>query len=100
MKTIIVPTDFSATASDAAHYAAGLALHLQATLKLVHVLPMPVVISDIPIPYDNEGISISEAKRSMEELKLQLQQKTNDKIAITTIVSESTFQAQLECMLT
>lgn len=99
MKTIIVPTDFSAAALNAAQYAADLALHIHASLKLIHVLPIPVVISDVSIPYDNYVVSTAEANRSMDALKAQLQERTNDKIAISTVVTEGTFLAQITGML-
>lgn len=99
MKTIIVPVDFSEVALNAARYAADLAMHTHGVLKLVHVLPMPVLIADVPIPYNNDDISLEEANKSMDELKEELQRRTNDKIAISGAVSEGTFYTQVEGML-
>ena len=49
MKTIVVPTDFSASAEHACLYAAQLAKSLNATVLLLHVYQMPVTISDFPV---------------------------------------------------
>lgn len=100
MKTIIVPVDFSEVASNAARYAADLALHTHAALKLVHVLPMPVLIADVPVPYDSDDISLEEANKSMDELKAELGKRTNDKLPISGAVSQGTFHNQVESMLT
>lgn len=49
MKTIIVPTDFSAAAEHAALYAAGLAKAMDASVLLLHVYQLPVTMNDFPV---------------------------------------------------
>lgn len=49
MKTILVPTDFSKAASNAAEYAANLAKEINANVVLFHVYHVPVSVSEVPI---------------------------------------------------
>lgn len=99
MKTIIVPTDFSATALNAAEYAADLALQLHAELKLIHVIQMPLVILDVPVPVENYETSIEDATISMDKLKDQLQQRTKNKIPVSGSVVDGSFQTQVMAMV-
>jgi nucleotide-binding universal stress UspA family protein len=99
MKTIIVPIDFSATALNAARYAADLALHIHASVKLLHVMPLPLLVADVPFPYENYGMSIEEVNKSMDQLKEELHKRTNDKIAISGLVTEGVFETQVKGML-
>src|ERR1044072_2088811 len=48
MNTILVPTDFSPTAENAANYAGNLCKELDAKLVLLHVYMLPVPVSEIP----------------------------------------------------
>lgn len=71
MKTILVATDFSAAAKQAANYAASLAKDLQATLWLQHSYMLPTPISEMPVVLvnaeevqrDNEKALADEASR-------------------------------------
>ncbi|HTA84283.1 MAG TPA: universal stress protein [Bacteroidia bacterium] len=49
MKTILVPTDFSANAENAATYAAELALLAKAKLVLLNVYSVPLPVADVPV---------------------------------------------------
>ena len=49
MKTILVPTDFSATADNACKYAIELARQTQAGIILMHTYETPVLYSDMPM---------------------------------------------------
>lgn len=86
MPTIIVPTDFSAPATNAAHYAAHLAETLQADLLLMTVVTYNWVSTEIPTPglYD---IEIQTTRTQLEELKADLQTLTGHQISITTSVT-------------
>ncbi|HLP12366.1 MAG TPA: universal stress protein [Flavobacteriales bacterium] len=48
MKTILVPTDFSEAAKNAADYAAGLAKDLKARIILLNVSEKPIVLTEVP----------------------------------------------------
>lgn len=49
MKTIIVPTDFSAAAENAMLYAGQLAKNIDASILLLHMFQIPVNMSDAPL---------------------------------------------------
>ena len=49
MKTILVATDFSAAALNAANYAADMASTINADILLLHVYHIPVSYSEIPV---------------------------------------------------
>ena len=66
MKTIIVPTDFSAVALNALHYALALAKDLSAKIILYHSYQIPVTFSEVPVV----TISLEELQRESED-KLQ-----------------------------
>jgi nucleotide-binding universal stress UspA family protein len=55
MSTIIVATDFSTAADNAALYGAALADETGASLLLVHVYQLPVTISDMPVMMVSPG---------------------------------------------
>jgi nucleotide-binding universal stress UspA family protein len=69
MKTIIVPTDFSDTAYNAAHYAIGLAQQMGTTrIVLYHAYELILPIPDVPVTVP--VIDINEIKQaSLEGLK-------------------------------
>lgn len=82
MKTIIVPTDFSKTSVNAAQYASDMALHMQMGLLLVHVLPLPLLVSEVPMPPDSFEVSLEESNERLRELKERLERHHNDKLCI------------------
>ena len=63
MKTIIVPTDFSAAAENATNYAAQLAKHIDATVLLMHVYQMPVTMTDYPVLM----VTVEDLKKTADE---------------------------------
>lgn len=68
MKTILAPVDFSPVSVDAARYAASMAADLKAELFLLHVVQMPVVYGDVPMPVGNYDQQLEEAKIAMHDL--------------------------------
>ncbi|MGV3504808.1 MAG: universal stress protein [Adhaeribacter sp.] len=71
MKTILVPTDFSANADTALHYAAGLAGALRGKLILAHVINLPVGLPAYPeasLDLANDPQQELEAKEALQEL--------------------------------
>ncbi|MFM2117242.1 MAG: hypothetical protein RL316_432 [Bacteroidota bacterium] len=73
MKTIIVPTDFSPTATNAMHYAIQMAKQIKANLVLVHVYQVPVSYTDAPIVL----VSVDELRKAagarMQTLKEEVE---------------------------
>lgn len=67
MKTIIVPTDFSAAAENAMYYAANLAQQVNSSLLLLHVYQMPVGMVDMPVMM----VSAEEIKKNTDKSLLE-----------------------------
>lgn len=73
MKTIIVPTDFSAAATNAMNFAVDMALGIKASVLLLHVYQVPVSMTDVPVVL----VSADELKKSSEEKLEDLKQSIN-----------------------
>jgi nucleotide-binding universal stress UspA family protein len=63
MKTLLVPTDFSASSEHATLYAAQVAKHVQASVLLVHVYQLPIAMSDFPVMI----VSADELKKNADD---------------------------------
>lgn len=96
MKTIIVPTDFSDSSVNAAHYAAEMAQHIHAEIILLHMLPLPLTASEIPLPSDSYEMALDEANISLKRLKNQLEQYSNNKLIISFKTSTNSFMEEIE----
>lgn len=90
MKTILVATDFSSSASNAADYAGKMALAINADILLLHVYQIPVSYSEIPVPLDIDDMR-QEAERYVSALKADLIRKVNGKLKIDTEVRMGVF---------
>lgn len=95
MKTILIATDFSPAALNAANYAADMALAINADMLLLHVYQIPVSYSEIPLALNLEDMQQS-AEREINELKEQLTRKTNGKLNISTEVRMGVFSQELK----
>lgn len=96
MKSIIVPTDFSATSVNAAYYAVEIAKQIQANIVLLHVLSLPITVSEVPLPPDSYELSLAEANQSLNELKEKLERQSNDKFHIICRVTTGSFVGEIE----
>lgn len=90
MKTIIVATDFSSVALNAAKYAADMALAINADIFLLHVYQLPVSYGDVPIAIDEDDIS-RDCEGNMLELKEQLLNRSGGKLSIKTEIRMGVF---------
>jgi len=86
MKTIIVPTDFSAVAFNAAQYAAALAEKLNAKIVLFHAYPLPLAFSEVPVPPQIFNTLQRDAEDFMQQAKTELEEYTKGSIPIDTAV--------------
>lgn len=81
MKTILVPTDFSPVALNAAYYAAEIASLTEARIILLHVYAIPAIPSEtmviLPMTQLEEG-----SLEVLDSIKGELQQKHNGKLKI------------------
>lgn len=75
MKTIVVPTDFSASAENAMFYAGQLAQTIQASILLLHVYQIPVSMNDVQVLMISVEELKSNADAGLEKAKAVLQKQ-------------------------
>src|SRR5436190_865189 len=95
MKTILVASDFSSAASNAANYAGDMALAINADLLLLHVYYLPVTYSEIPAVISPDDL-MKDAEKNITELKERLHRKTNGKLNIGAEVRMGIFFEELK----
>lgn len=95
MKTIIVPTDFSAVSSNAARYAAALANELKATITLFHAFPIPLAFSEVPVPPQVFDSLQKDAEDFMANAKTELESVAPASVQIHTHIRTGTFLTSL-----
>ncbi|HEX6171344.1 MAG TPA: universal stress protein [Chitinophagaceae bacterium] len=95
MKTILVATDFSPAATNAANYAAEMALTINADILLLHVYQPPVGYLEVPIVVSLGNIQV-DAEKQLNGLKDQLDKKTNYKLRIATEVRVGSLFVELK----
>lgn len=83
MNTILLATDYSPVAHNAAIYALQLAQHLQADLELLHSYIIPFAYTDSPVPLLNIDEIQKIAEDSMEAQVRQLEQHNTAGVKIT-----------------
>jgi len=93
MKTILVATDFSSPAANAANYAADMALAINANLLLVYICQVPLGYNEIPVPVTETGI-MEESEKDILELKKKLMERTGNRLNIHTEVRVGIFFRQ------
>lgn len=96
MKTIIAPTDFSKVSIHAVEYATDLAASIKAELVILHVVQIPLIVSELTLNEMAEYESAAGAQTL--ELKKRLQQKVGDKILITSETKVGSIIYELEEM--
>ena len=95
MKTILVPTDFSKAASNAAEYAVNLAKEMKATVLLFHVYYVPIPVSEVPViispdefQADNEALLKKEAANLKEKTGVEVRYLAKMGFAMDEILEE------------
>jgi nucleotide-binding universal stress UspA family protein len=94
-KTIVVATDFSVAAMNAAAYAAEMAAALGKELLLLHIVILQAAYSEIPVSIDT-GELIEDAEKELCIVKEQLNRQTDGLLKIETAVRTGTFFAELK----
>lgn len=85
MKTIIVPTDFSKNAHNAAEYAVQMALHFGDKVLLMHAYETPVAISAYEIESTHFESMKHHVEKRLAEQKTGLQEKFGQGVVIETV---------------
>lgn len=88
MKTIVTPTDFSAISLNAVNYAADLACVICTDLSLIHVCPIPLALSEVPVPAYSITELVADAGEQMKLLKEKIMYRTGERIKINTEVKQ------------
>jgi len=96
MKTILAPTDFSASSINAVHYAADLAYSINAKLVLFHAIPFPIAVSEISVPGDFIDDMLDAGQRDMDELLEQVESRTGGRISISTEIAIGKVEQEIE----
>ena len=97
MKKILVASDFSSAASNAADYAADMALAIDADILLLNVYHIPVSYSEIPAVINPVDLQ-QDAEKNISDLKDRLIRKTTGKLNITTEVRSGLFSEELKAV--
>lgn len=83
MKTIIAPTNFTATSLHAVNYAADMAVNIDADLILLHVIQIPTAF-DVPATQYEYDSMLEDAEHELDGLKKELLIRTGGNINIST----------------
>ena len=95
MKTILVATDFSDAASNAACYAADMAVAINAHLLLLHIYEIPMAYLEVPVIANFNELDET-AQSQMNKLKEELIKRTMGNINIASQVKTGTFFRELK----
>jgi nucleotide-binding universal stress UspA family protein len=80
--TILAPIDFSSVSMNAARYAAHFAREIHADLKLLHIVQMPVIYGEVPMPIGNYEHIVDEAHEQMQALVRNMNHEFEEAIFI------------------
>jgi nucleotide-binding universal stress UspA family protein len=95
MKTILIATDFSPAAINAANYAAEMALALKGNLVVLNVYQIPVTYLEVPVVIGEADIR-KDVEQNMKTLVESLKMKTANKLPIETEIRMGTFFHELK----
>lgn len=95
MKTILVATDFSPAALNAAWYAADMARYMNLNLSLLHVCEMPVA-TELPAPAENIADLFTFGEAGLQELKAEIKKRTAGKLKVSTEIRVGSVMDQLK----
>jgi nucleotide-binding universal stress UspA family protein len=96
MKSIVVPINFSACASNAARYAADLALVIKADIHLIHVIQVPVSSADLLMTGDLYQEMIDAANLDLQSLRSELTERTQQKVKVDYSVESGNISAKVQ----
>lgn len=96
MKTIVAPTDFSATSINAVNYAADMACITGCSLSLLHVYPVPVIVSDVPVPLYGIDNNEEYEREKIESIKSELLFRMHDRIKIYTEIRQGNILEEVD----
>lgn len=86
MRTIIVPTDFSDTAYNAAQYAVEMAIEVKAEIVLVNTVVYPLVAPEVSAAAGTFEVIFNSAKADMDQFRAKLEKYAAGEVTITSEV--------------
>lgn len=86
MKTILVPTDYSETALNAAEYAIEIAKIMKAKVILLHVFDVPVAVTDIPVVINTYDDFENMKKEQLKKYENKLAAKHGNAVSISSLL--------------
>ena len=95
MKTIVVPIDFSPCSTNAARYAADLALAIKADLHLIHVIQVPVTTAELTMTEYVYREIVEGANISLQKTQADLIKRTQRRIQVHTTVEAGNVSAKV-----
>jgi nucleotide-binding universal stress UspA family protein len=95
MRTLLVPVDGSENSRNAAHYAADLALAIDAEVHLLHVVQIIVTPSVVPMGYVTEEMEKA-GTTLLELLSADLKQRTHEQVKITSVRETGIVELKIE----
>ena len=95
MKSILVGTDFSSSAVNAAHYAADLAKAIGAELVLLHVYTIPVGFNETPVMINPQEWK-KDAEIDIAQLRDELIKRTAGTVTVSSEIVMGTFFQELK----
>jgi nucleotide-binding universal stress UspA family protein len=84
MKTIIIPTDFSANASNAVNYAVDMAKDTGSSILLLHVYQIPVSVTEVPVVLISEDELKKSTAAALQDLKAGVEHITSGVVKVYT----------------
>jgi nucleotide-binding universal stress UspA family protein len=97
MKPIIVATDFSANALNAANYAADMAMAVNGYLILLHVYQNPAPTVELPVFVDSSSM-MTAAEREIRKIEEMLVHRACGKLMVESEVCMGNFYQELEAL--
>jgi len=95
MKLIVAPTDFSAISLNAVNYAADLSCIIGTNLSIIHVSPVPMTYSEVPIPPYSLEKMFKDAEAQMTLIKENIILRTREKIKVITEVMQGAVMSEM-----
>ena len=84
MKTIIIPTDFSLSATNAMNYGLDLAIAIQADVLLFHVYSVPISMTEVPVMLMSVEDLEKNANNQINSLRKDVEHIVSGKIKVQT----------------
>ena len=96
MRSILVPVNFTPKSNNAARYAADMAMAINSDIHLIYVFQPPMITTEFPMPEAIIGQMRQDGLEMLNGLKDELRQRTNNKVNVTTEMTNGGVEQNLE----